>query len=311
MQIKVLFTYLFLPAINTVLVTKVYRSSTYNPNSPCAILDNISLPLLDASLNSCIWQCMHNIKCQTAVYLHDQKICSTFGEHCQSGHIQPSGSTRASVICCRKNEESNMYCQSTATSTQAGIQTTQAVHTWTSATSMSTRRYDHTASILSDTTVLVAGGECAGYYLKSAEIYNLSTNTWTTTGDMHVQRSDHTASVLSNGKVLVAGGWHGSSFLDSAELYDPSTGTWTMTGSLNVGRSDHTANVLSDGRVLVTGGRFGDSVELYDPSTGTWTQVDEMNDKRSYHTASILSSGTVLVTGGEDLYVTHNTAELY
>ncbi|CAF4371848.1 unnamed protein product, partial [Rotaria magnacalcarata] len=85
-------------------------------------------------------------------------------------------------------------------------------------------RDSHTASVLSNGTVLVAGG-IGSTYLNSAELYDPSTGTWTSTGSMNFGRYGHTASVLANGKVLVAGGI-GSGYLNSSELYDPATGTW-------------------------------------------------------------------------------------
>ncbi|CAF5113475.1 unnamed protein product, partial [Rotaria sp. Silwood1] len=94
---------------------------------------------------------------------------------------------------------------------------------------MSTARCLHTASVLTNGKVLVAGGRSGSSYWNSAELYDPSTGTWTNTGSMSSARGEHTASVLTNGKVLVAGGY-GGSYLNSAELYDPSTGTWTNTG---------------------------------------------------------------------------------
>ncbi|CAF5116838.1 unnamed protein product [Rotaria sp. Silwood1] len=85
---------------------------------------------------------------------------------------------------------------------------------------MSTARYQHTASILTNGKVLVAGGYVGSSYLNSAELYDPSTGTWTNTGSMSTARRYHTASELTNGKVLVAAGYSGS-YLKSAELYQP------------------------------------------------------------------------------------------
>ncbi|CAF1505825.1 unnamed protein product [Adineta ricciae] len=88
---------------------------------------------------------------------------------------------------------------------------------WITTGNMSVARYGHTATILSNGTVLVTSGY-NGVCLSSAELYNPLTGSWTT-GTMSVVRSAHTATSLSNGNVLFAGGDNCGSFLSSAELY--------------------------------------------------------------------------------------------
>ncbi|CAF4296956.1 unnamed protein product, partial [Rotaria sordida] len=78
----------------------------------------------------------------------------------------------------------------------------------------------HTASVLTNGKVLVAGGYYGGY-VNSAELYDPSTGMWTNTSSMSTARTDHTASVLTNGKVLVAGGLISGGYANSAELYQP------------------------------------------------------------------------------------------
>ena len=70
---------------------------------------------------------------------------------------------------------------------------------------------DHTATLLPNGKVLVAGG-CimAVDDLSSAELYDPATGTWTATGSLGTARYGHTATLLPNGKVLVAGGDNGS-----------------------------------------------------------------------------------------------------
>ena len=57
----------------------------------------------------------------------------------------------------------------------------------------------------------------------------------------------------------------------SAELYDPVSGTFTSTGSMSEGRAGHTATLLADGTVLVTG--TDNTAELFSPGTGTFSAV--------------------------------------
>jgi N-acetylneuraminic acid mutarotase len=93
--------------------------------------------------------------------------------------------------------------------------------TWTTTGNMSSARYSHTASLLTNGKVLVTGGFHLGYgpgYQNSADLYDLSTGTWTTTGNMSSARYLHTASLLTNGKLLVTGGYNNGP-LNGAELY--------------------------------------------------------------------------------------------
>ena len=95
-------------------------------------------------------------------------------------------------------------------------------------------RYQHTATLLPDGRVLVAGGEDNSTVgiTATAELYNPVTHyAWSATFSMGTKRYDHTATLLGNGKVLVVDG--ASSFgsgVSSAELYDPATGFWSGGG---------------------------------------------------------------------------------
>lgn len=207
-----------------------------------------------------------------------------------------------------------------------------ATGTWTTTGSMSTSREFHTATLLQNGQVLVAGGvftDSTGSqfgYLSSAELYNPATGTWAITGSMSTTRSQHTATLLQNGQVLVAAGTNLCCILSSAELYNPSTGTWATTGSLSTARYNHTATLLTNGQVLVAGGETLDnygcpivfsSAELYNPGTGVWTTTGSLNQARDSHTATLLSNGQVLVAGGSYAvpdcvsFSTLTSAELY
>jgi hypothetical protein len=93
-----------------------------------------------------------------------------------------------------------------------------------------TPRTAHTATLLPDGSVLVAGGS-NGQYLTSAERYDPARSVWRTAGTMAEARTYHTATLLPNGRVLVAGG-RGPHDLASTELYDPASGTWSATGGM-------------------------------------------------------------------------------
>lgn len=181
---------------------------------------------------------------------------------------------------------------------------------WTATGALTTRREGHTATLLPNGKVLVAGGK---HYddnwisLASAELYDPATGMWSATGPLNTARAVHTATLLPNGKVLVAGGYD-SDFknLSSAESYDPATGTWTRTGELNNPHVSYgyTPTLLHNGKVLIAGGygldRRRKDAELYDPAIGTWTVTGEMSTPRLAHTATLLLNGTVLVAGGSE-----------
>ena len=104
---------------------------------------------------------------------------------------------------------------------------------------MGNARHSHTATLLRNGKVLVAGGRNATSYLTSAELYDPATGAWSNTGPLTIGRRNHTATLLPNGKVLVTGGINGFYHLTSAELYDPATESWSLTGSLAFGRAYH------------------------------------------------------------------------
>jgi len=169
---------------------------------------------------------------------------------------------------------------------------------------LNTARFNHTATLLPNGKVLVAGGvDSNGDPSASAELYDPASGTWSVTGSLKTGRQLHTATLLPNGKVLVAGGLDSNGNPStSAELYDPASGTWSATGSLNTARHTHTATLLPNGKVLVAGGTDNlnslASAELYDPASGTWTATGSLNTSRLQHTATFLPNGKVLVAGG-------------
>jgi hypothetical protein len=186
---------------------------------------------------------------------------------------------------------------------------------------MSVPRVFHTATLLGNGMVLVAGGDNRkGTTYATAELYDPATGIFNLIGNhMTTKRSAHTATRLANGKVLIAGGGNGSAF-STAEIFDPAAGTFTPTGNMHVGRFFFTATRLSNGRVLVAGGvcdnhgcngTLTSSAELFNPATGTFALTGLMSVERSSHTATLLTTGAVLVTGGATSTGVTATAELF
>ena len=161
-------------------------------------------------------------------------------------------------------------------------------------------RIAHTATLLNNGKVLVAGGtDASGIPLATAEIYDPATGTFAATGSMATARAHFAATLLPNGKVMVTGGLDTSGNpLMTAELYDPTAGTFSATtGNMVYVHASHTATLLNTGKVLIVG--WGNATaELFDPSSGTFTATGNMVEARVSHTATLLSSGKVLITGG-------------
>ncbi|MFP5377720.1 MAG: Kelch repeat-containing protein, partial [Acidimicrobiia bacterium] len=135
---------------------------------------------------------------------------------------------------------------------------------WSPTGSLAEPRWRHTATVLRDGRVLVAGGFGGPYapganaqpVLATAEVYDPATGTWSPTGAMATRRALHAAALLPDGRVMVAGGRTCASPPPAAcnftfvtptiELFDPATGTWSPGGALNAPRHTTSAAVLAD-----------------------------------------------------------------
>jgi hypothetical protein len=196
-----------------------------------------------------------------------------------------------------------------------------ATRTFSSTGNMMSKRAYHTATLLNNGKVLIAGGWDGGSLLATAEIFDPVAGTFTAANNMTTARENHQASLLSDGKVLITGGFGQDSTgnsvaLSNAEIFDPSAGTFTSTGSMSIGRTLHTQTSLKDGRVLVAGGQdsAGNTIataEIYDPATGTFSAPIDMAAARATHSATLLSSGKVLLTGGSDGTNHLDSAEIF
>jgi N-acetylneuraminic acid mutarotase len=182
---------------------------------------------------------------------------------------------------------------------------------WSYTGNMENYRYLHTATLLSNGKVLVAGGLCNGNYIRTAEIYDPATGTWRSVASMNTPRQSHQATLLPNGKVIVTGGLSSSSTCtSSAELYDPISDSWSYTGEMVYGACGHTAALLANGNVLVVRAYS----EIYDYKLGKWSTAGTLKQEHwGGHTETVMKNGKVLVTGGVGNLLTSaiNTVELY
>jgi N-acetylneuraminic acid mutarotase len=139
-------------------------------------------------------------------------------------------------------------------------------NTWTTATAMTNPRHEHSASLLGNGKVLVAGGfggtpntlQNIGAVLASAELYDPVANTCTAVASLTTPRQSHSSVLLASGNVLVVGGYNNASSatfgVDTAELYDPVANTFGSAGSMVTLRQQSTLSALGDGRVMLVGG---------------------------------------------------------
>ncbi len=189
--------------------------------------------------------------------------------------------------------------------------------------SLLTSRDDHSATLLADGRVLLAGGwgleRGTPSVLATSELYDPKRGSFSAGPTMRSPRAGFTAIRLADGRVLVAGGFTSDEqTVRTAELYDPRTNRFAPTGPMNEARGAHAAVRLPDGRVLVLGGLDDGAVcasaELYDPASGRFTRTGRMTTRRYKTSAIVLRDGTVLVAGGSadrDGTVLYRSTELY
>jgi hypothetical protein len=200
--------------------------------------------------------------------------------------------------------------------------------TWSPTGSLAQGRWRHTATLLRDGRLLVAGGfsgatgNNAQPVEDTVEIFDPATGTWSPAARMATRRALHSAVLLPSGKVLVVGGrtcdqpppavCDFTFRSSSAELYDPATNTWSSAGSMREARHTTAAVVLHDGTVLVPAGFTnkgnGDTADVYDPATGRWSETRKLNVPRARQGAMVLPDGTGLVVGG---FQAMETSEVY
>jgi hypothetical protein len=159
---------------------------------------------------------------------------------------------------------------------------------------MTTARRGHSATLLPDGRVLIAGGssESPG----SIELYDPAAGTFTASSEVLPGEGSIRSVLLGNGKVFILN-------QSSVGLYDPSSGkfdAYCCGYSFNV----DTATLLADGSVLINGCAFFCNVPiavLYDPrGNGAFVPAGPMSGSGSGHTATLLMNGQVLFVGYEE-----------
>jgi len=171
---------------------------------------------------------------------------------------------------------------------------------------MSAPRASHSATLLADGSVLIAGGcvtDGCDAKTTTTERYDPRRAAFVPSGSMTDRRSSHAAVRLADGRVLITGGWTHNGVTATAEVYDPANSRFSPAGAMVAPRSDHATVTLPDGRVLLIGGERATqialaSVEAYDPRDGRFREVGALTVPRLSHAAKLLPDGRVLVVGG-------------
>ncbi|MBI5086297.1 MAG: pentapeptide repeat-containing protein [Acidobacteria bacterium] len=177
-------------------------------------------------------------------------------------------------------------------------------------------RREHTATLMNNGRVLIAGGiDSSGTPSATVEVYDPANGTFHLVENMPNKAFGHTSTLLATGKVLIAGGGN-----SATELFDPVTETLSSGGGMSSTRSYHTATLLGSGKVLLTGGvdnggKTLNSTLLYDPATASFASGPNMKSARERHTAVLLADGRVLIAGGRQKtganYNSLSSAEIY
>ncbi len=177
--------------------------------------------------------------------------------------------------------------------------------------SMSQIRAMHTATLLGDGRVLIAGGTPGSIWedgIETAELYDPSTGQFTDAGTSVYAYAYSGGTLLSDGRVLLTGGAiAGEQYTvlsnEHAHIYNPATLGFAAVGPMAEGRSRHTSTLLPNHEVLLVGGDGTDGIalygaELFDAVTSSFQATGSMIESRRGHTATLLRDGRVLVTGG-------------
>lgn len=130
--------------------------------------------------------------------------------------------------------------------------------------SMAIPRWLHSATLLPNGKILVAGGYGQPGDLADCELYDPATRTWSWGGNLNIPRSGPAASLLANGKVLVMGGFSSSNggYQSTAEVFDPGLGFSTawqpnITSATNPLAPGNNLVVSGTGLTGVSGASYG------------------------------------------------------
>jgi hypothetical protein len=166
----------------------------------------------------------------------------------------------------------------------------------------------HTASMLLDGSILIAGGwgwDCPGTQAAMA-IFDPASNKFSPSVNLSIGRAEHTATTLNDGNVLITGGSFADfcnmdgSNLDTAVVFDPSSSSFSPELVMREPRARHSAILLANGKVLVA----GSTAELFDPATSGFSITGDPN-------APVVDGRAIRLSDGRVLFIGAWVAEIY
>ena len=216
-------------------------------------------------------------------------------------------------------------------------QITEIYHPWTknfdytrtplgAVTRLNTMRVLHTATLLQDGRVLIAGGvDSQGNVVKTAEVFDPATGLFTYVSSLLNARATHTASLLPDGRVLIAGGTTANfvypnvfgGATKTTEIFDPTSNAFKAGPNMREKRMIHSAVPLRYGGqdyVLMLSGIKGlflfilpdytNTAEVYDVTAKAFTNtigsstLGTMKTSRVAFGAALQANNRVVVVGG-------------
>ncbi|MGK3987280.1 kelch repeat-containing protein [Sorangium sp. So ce136] len=164
---------------------------------------------------------------------------------------------------------------------------------WERLPAMNTPRGGHTATLLQDGRVLVAGGHGGDgtVLLREAELYDPSSKTWAPAAPLPSPLREVAATaVLPDGLALLTDGEH-------VEVYSPDLDLWSAAAPLTPALTAPHAVLLPGGKLMMLGRASGSLAgSIYDDLTGTWTPIRSLSGAAAA-TATLLQDGRVLAVG--------------
>ena len=178
-------------------------------------------------------------------------------------------------------------------------------------------RSGHSATLLPDGRVLIAGGEGphephGSNYLDATELWDPVLGTSSASGPLvtnpvgDASRAGMHGFLLPDGRVLVipAGWLSNPPMTEPIEIWDPATQSARALTTLEIARFGYTAALLSDGRVLIAGGVPSlvepptAAAEIWDPVADSILPSGPLAVGREGAYSTLLADGRVLIVGG-------------
>jgi len=172
-------------------------------------------------------------------------------------------------------------------------------------------RSSHTATLLPDGRVLIAGGgNGPGNLTAGVEIFDPATGSLTP-GPAMPQPRQAASIVLPDGDILITGGQDGPQHgLSSTVIYDPGSGDWRAGPKMGSPRFKHAITMLDDNRILVLGGTTDDtellaSTEVLDLAANEFAPGPVMTAPRYKFADAVVrtTTGRLVVAGGTQVDV--------